>query len=184
MRPIEEDLAALPHVTTPGGRDLLNGGGIFPDIEIVGDTLRLPEQEFVRVVSESEYPLGQRLQELGFNVGAALRAAGQRPALGDQAFNAFVSLLVQEGLPADLLANPMVGEYLRWQGELAVAQRMDDLGAEADFRAQRDRVLSEAIRLLGTSSTQADLFRAAAEENASRAAALGQASPTPADVRR
>jgi carboxyl-terminal processing protease len=69
MRPIEEDLAALPHVTTPGGRDLLNGGGIFPDIEIVGDTLRLPEQEFVRVVSESEYPLGQRLQELGFNVG-------------------------------------------------------------------------------------------------------------------
>ncbi|MDH3206254.1 MAG: S41 family peptidase [Gemmatimonadota bacterium] len=180
MRPLEEDLESLPRVTTPGGRELVSGGGIFPDIAIESDTLRLPEQEFVRVVSESQYPLGQRLQELGFNVGAALRTAGQPPALGDEAFAAFLASLVSEGLPADLVSDPMVQEYLRWQGQLAVAQRMDDIGAEADFRSRRDRVLAEAIRLLSTSTTQADLFRAAEEENASRAAARTAAPDTSA----
>lgn len=179
MRPLEEDIASLPRVTTPGGRELVDGGGIFPDITIESDTLRLPEQEFIRVVSETQYPLGQRLQELGFSVGAELRAANQPPSLGDDQFNAFVSSLVEDGLPADLAADPIVQEYLRWQGELAVAQRMDDIGAEAGFRARRDRVLAEAIRLLSTATTQADLFRAAAEENASRAAAALEATPRP-----
>jgi len=177
MRLLEEDLASLPHVTTPGGRDLINGGGIFPDIEITGDTLRLPEQEFVRTVSESQFPLGTRLQELGFSVAAAHRAADEPPSLSAEQFDAFVSSLVGQGLPAGLLANPMVQEYLRWQGEIAVAQRMDDVGAEADFRARRDVVLSEAIRLLSAATTQADLFLAAEAENLSRAAAAPAPQP-------
>jgi hypothetical protein len=37
---------------------------------------------------------------------------------------------------------------------------MDDNGAEADIRAERDQVLTEAIRLLSTATTQAALFEA------------------------
>jgi carboxyl-terminal processing protease len=171
MRPVpNEDLDAMPRVTTPGGRELISGGGIFPDIDIQADTLRLPEQEFVRAVSESEYPLGLRLQELGFNAAAARRAAGEKPGVTDTEFDAFASLLVEQGLPAELVADPMVQDYLRWQTEMAVAQRMADAGAEAEVRARRDRVLSEAIRLLSAAQTQADLFREADEENATSAA--------------
>jgi carboxyl-terminal processing protease len=184
MQPVEEDSTSLRYVTTAGGRDLIDGGGIFPDISIPDDTLRLPEQEFVRLVSERQYPLGIRLQEIGFNVAAARRAAGEPPSLRDEDFDAFVSALVEEGLPAELLANPMVQEYLRWQVEIAVAVRMEDVGAEADFRARRDPVLSEAIRLLSTSTTQADLFRAADEANRSAAAArpVSPATAAPVDV--
>jgi carboxyl-terminal processing protease len=175
MRLLEQDVSSLPHVTTPGGRDLIDGGGIFPDLTIAGDTLRLPEQEFIRTVSESQFPLGTRLQELGFGVAAAHLAAKEPPSLNDEQFDGFVSSLVEQGLPADLLADPMVQEYLRWQAEIAVAVRMDDVGAEADVRAQRDRVLSEAIRLLRAADSQADLFREADEENLSRAASAAVA---------
>jgi carboxyl-terminal processing protease len=166
MRPVTEDIESLPRVTTPAGRELIDGGGIFPDIEIAGDTLRLPEQEFVRVVSESQFLLGQRLQELGFNAATARREAGEGPSLTQQELDAFVATLGEEGLPADLLADPMVLEYLRWQGEIAVAQRMNDVGAEAEVRARRDLVLSEAIRLLSAANDQSDLFTAADIENA------------------
>jgi hypothetical protein len=49
-----------------------------------------------------------------------------------------------------------------------VAQRMDDLGAEADIRMERDPVLAEAVRLLGTSTSQAQLFEAADAERVRR----------------
>jgi hypothetical protein len=179
MRPVPEaDLAELPRVTTPGGRELINGGGIFPDLIIEPDTLRLPEQEFVRVVSETQFPLGQRLQEFGFNVAATRRATNGPASVEDSELDAFISVLIEGGLPADLLAQPEVREYLHWQGELAVAMRMDppDVGAEAEFRAERDRVLAEAIRLLSISDTQAALFREVDAVNASRAAAM----PSPA----
>jgi carboxyl-terminal processing protease len=171
MRPLPENIDTLPHVQTPGGRDLINGGGIFPDVAIPDDTLNTSEQEFVRMVSESQFPLGQRLQELGFDVSTRLRATGGAPGLTTEELQDFIDSLAEEGIPESLLQDPLVREYLRWQGEIAVAQRMDDVGAEAEIRAQRDKVLSEAIRLLSGAQTQADLFREADEENASRAAA-------------
>jgi hypothetical protein len=36
---------------------------------------------------------------------------------------------------------------------------MDDIGSEADFRKERDRVLAEAIQLLMTSDGQTGLFQ-------------------------
>jgi carboxyl-terminal processing protease len=177
MRPLPEDIDTLPHVTTPGGRDLINGGGIFPDYPVADDTLYTSEQEFVRLVSESQFPLGQRLQEIGFDAATRLRATDGAPGITPEEFEGFIASLREEGLPEDLLQDPQVREYLRWQAEIAVATRMDDVGAEAEIRAQRDRVLSEAIRLLQGAQTQADLFREADEESASRAASAGAQPP-------
>ena len=171
MRPLEnENLDEAPRVTTPAGRELINGGGIFPDIEIEEDTLRLPEREFIEVVNESQFPLGLRLQEFAFEVATERLDAGQAPSLDAQEVDQFVAELLEEGLPGEVLADPMVREYIRWQGQIAVAQRMGEVGAEADFRAERDVQLAEAIRLLRTAQTQADLFSAAEAASSTRQA--------------
>ena len=50
-QPFDEDTDVndLRRVETAGGRALIDGGGIFPDREIVEDTLRLREQDLVRI---------------------------------------------------------------------------------------------------------------------------------------
>ena len=59
-------------------------------------------------------------------------------------------------------------DYLTWRAKMAVAQRMDDIGAEADFRTERDPILAEAIRLLELAGSQNALFRQIASEPSSR----------------
>ena len=39
------------------GRSLINGGGVFPDLEIQDDTLTLSEREFIRAANEAQFPL-------------------------------------------------------------------------------------------------------------------------------
>ena len=62
-------------------------------------------------------------------------------------------------MESELLDDQVVQAYVLWRVRLTVAQRMDDIAAEAAFRMARDPVLSEAIRLLGEASSQAELFR-------------------------
>jgi carboxyl-terminal processing protease len=159
-QPIGDQLDTLPRVTTAQGRSLINGGGIFPDLEIADDTLTTVEQEFIRFSNQAQYPLGLRLAEFGFNVAATRRAANAEPGVTDAEFQSFVSDLKTRGLDTPLLDNPDVRGYLLWRAEMSVAQRMNDIAAEAQFRATRDPVLTEAIRLLEANSSQADLFRA------------------------
>ena len=42
---------------------------------------------------------------------------------------------------------------------MSIAQRMNDVGSEADFRKERDRVLAEAVQLLMLSDRQTQLFQ-------------------------
>jgi len=157
---LAENVSAYPTVATPHGRELVNGGGIFPDLEIEEDTLRLPEQELVRVTSEREFPLNQRITEFGFQIASARREARSEAELTDAEFERLMTSLLEQGLPADLAADATVREYLRWRARIAIAQRMDDVSREASVIAERDRTLSEAIRLLSIHSTQAELFEA------------------------
>jgi carboxyl-terminal processing protease len=159
-QPLEENLAALPRVKTGEGRALIDGGGIFPDVEIADDTLRLSEQKLLRTAAEQQFPLALRIAELGFNVAAERRAAGEPPGLPDSELEQFVAQLIEEGLPAELLQDPEVVEYLRWRGKMMVAQRMNDVAAEADFRTERDPVLREAIRLLQNTTSPHELLEA------------------------
>ncbi len=159
-RPIAEDVDTLPRVQTAGGRALINGGGVFPDLEIQDDTLTTREQEFIRFSNESQFPLGLRLAEVGFNIAATRRAAGERPSVTEAEFEAFVSDLKNRGLDTPLLDDPDVRGYLFWRTEMAVAQRMNDIAAEAQFRTTRDPVLTEAIRLIETAGSQAALIQA------------------------
>lgn len=158
-RPIEEIVDSLPRVSTAQGRALINGGGIFPDLEIQDDTLTLKERDFIREANEAQFPLGLRIAEFGFSVAAELREAGAPPSVSEAEFERFVGELRSQGFESELLDDAEVREYLFWRAELAVAQRMEDIGAEAVFRMQRDPVLSEAVRLLQTTSSQRELFQ-------------------------
>jgi carboxyl-terminal processing protease len=157
---LPENASTYPMVETPHGRQLVNGGGIFPDLEIEEDTLRLPEQELVRVTGERQFPLNQRVTEFGFEIASARRAERSEAELTDAEFERLMGSLAAQGLPAELASDPTVREYLRWRARIAVAQRMDDVSREAMVIAERDRTLSEAIRLLSTYSTQEELFEA------------------------
>jgi len=175
FRPIAEDLDTFPRVNTAQGRSLINGGGIFPDLALADDTTTLVERELIRAVNEQEIPLGLRLAELGFEAAGARRDKGtEDPALTDEEFDGFIARLVEEGLSEDQLSDEGVRTYLRWRGRITVAQRMDDLGAEADIRMERDPVLSEAVRLLLNSTSQVQLFEAAEAGQARRDEGTGE----------
>jgi carboxyl-terminal processing protease len=159
-QPLAVDLDTVPRVETASGRSLINGGGIFPDLEIQDDTLTLAEREFIRDVTEQQFPLTLRVTEFAFDVAAARREAGAAPGVTEEEFASFLDELVAEGLPAESLEPPEVREYMMWRSEMAVAQRMLDIAAEAEFRTERDPVLAEAIRLLSQATSQEDLIRA------------------------
>ncbi len=156
--PVPEVIDSLPRVTTASGRSLIDGGGIFPDLEIEDDTLTLVERDFLRASNEAQFPLGLRIAEFGFAVAASRRAEGVGPYVEEREFEAFVAALQTEGLGTDFLGTPEIRRYLLWRTELATAQRMSDIGGEAEIRTQRDPVLSEAILLLEATSTQEQLF--------------------------
>ncbi|MEQ1855311.1 MAG: S41 family peptidase [Longimicrobiales bacterium] len=157
---LPENAATYATVATPHGRQLLNGGGIFPDLSVAEDTLRLPEQELVRATAEAQFPLNQRLMEFGFQIANERRANSSTADVTDAEFDQLMTSLVAGGLAANLADDLTVREYLHWRSRIAVAQRMNDVGAEATVLAERDLPLSEAIRLLTTNSTQAELFQA------------------------
>lgn len=158
-RPLAENLDSVPRVVSGLGRSLLNGGGVFPDLPIADDTLTTVEQTFLRGANQAQFPLGLRITEFGFEIAAERRASGMTPGVTEEDFQGFLDRLVAEGLEASSLEQSEVRDYLFWQSQLAVARRMDDIAAEADFRTQRDPVLTEAIRLLENATSQADLFR-------------------------
>jgi len=173
LRPIEEDIDTFPRVTTPGGRQLINGGGIFADLEVADDTLTLRERELIQYSGENQFPLALRLAETGFAIAAVRRDANAPASVSDDDFSSFMSALSSEGLPAEFADDPALRDYLNWRLRMTVAARMNDLGAEADFRRERDPVLTEAIRLLGTTTSQAELFEAVDGINERRASEKG-----------
>lgn len=172
-RPLGEDLDTLPRVTTEHGRELVNGGGIFPDVEIRGDTLLSQERELIRLTNDQEFPLLLRIAEFGFEAAAARREADEEPGVRPEEFDAFMDDLVAEGLPAELASDPVVRDHLMWRARISVAQRMDDIAAEAEIRVERDPVLEEAIRLLTLATTQAELFGLAGQPLDARGAPEG-----------
>jgi hypothetical protein len=173
MAPLPEDVDTFPRVQTAQGRSLVNGGGIFPDLTIQDDTLLVVERDFLRATAEIQLPIGLRIAEFGLAVAATREAEGAVPDVTDEEFQRFVHELLDEGVEAFLLADSLVREYLLWRTKLTVAQRMDDIAAEAAFRVTRDPVLAEAIRLLQESSSQADLFHAVDSEEGQAQAPSG-----------
>jgi carboxyl-terminal processing protease len=163
-RPATEDLDTIPAVTTKSGRDLLAGGGIFPDLEVENDTLRIVERELVAAAQNAEVPLGLRIEEFAFARAQEARNGQASSEITPEDFQGFVDALLDEGLPPEALEDPTALAYLGWQTRISLAERLEDFVLATEHRMERDRVLTEAVRLLTVTDTQTDLFQLALED--------------------
>jgi carboxyl-terminal processing protease len=159
--PLPEDPDSFPVVTTQGGRELVGGGGVFPDLEIRNDTLTLLERRFTSQAAEARVPLSLRIEEFSFSQSERLRAEGRDPSIAPAAFEDFLTGLAEEGVDRIYLDDAEVRAYLDYLIVQRIARRMDRFGLAMDLRSRRDPALAEAIRLLGEVETQAELFAAA-----------------------
>ena len=176
---LPENLDTLSAVRTPGGRMLKSGGGIFPDMVVEADTIRLLERELISTANDSEVPLATREAEVSFARARVLREAGQPPSVDDATLQSYIIGLEDAGLPAELVARSEVRSYLLWRLTVRVADRMEDVSAATMARMERDRVLSRAVELMRDAATQSDLFAAAAQANENGAGAAMSAGATP-----
>ncbi|MCY4646508.1 MAG: S41 family peptidase [Gammaproteobacteria bacterium] len=158
--PLPEDSTAFPVFTTEGGRELRGGGGVFPDLQIAGDTLLVVERQLLEEARDAEFPFGLRLAEIGFDRSQAVSNDGAEAIITDEILEAFIADMREAGVPEATVGDPAVRDYLLWRLEIALSQRMDDERL-LRFRIQRDPVLAEAVRLVRESDTQAELFRLA-----------------------
>ncbi len=174
-RPIEVADPIVEEFRSVGGRALRGGGGVFPDLELVEDTLSASAQELPLAAVEAEIPLGRRIQEAAFAVSRSIRETGEIPDEFPEAdFDAFVQALVEEGIPEETMNEESLG-YLRWQVEGQMYARIENEARYLEVRSERDTVLAAAVRLLTEAGRQEDLFVLAAAERAA-------ASPPPEPV--
>lgn len=157
--PLPEDSTAFPVFTTEAGRELKGGGGVFPDLEIDGDTLLAVERQLLEEAVAAEFPLGLRLAEIGFDRAQAVVNDGAEATITEERLEAFIAELREAGVPDATLDDPAARRYLLWRLEINLSQRMADDGRLLRFRIQRDPVLAEAVRLLREADDQAELFR-------------------------
>jgi len=158
-RILPEDPDTFPVVTTPGGRVLSGGGGVFPDLTIPNDTLTTNERNFLSQMAQKQIPFDLRIEEFAFDQSEKNRREGSNePTLYLVDFEAFVSALEQESQTDNSLITNEIHDYLKWRILPRIAQRMDMLGRSIELRLERDPVLSEALRLLISAQQQSDLF--------------------------
>jgi carboxyl-terminal processing protease len=168
--PLAENPDSFRVVTTPGGRDLVAAGGVFPDLAIANDTLTLMEREFISQAAAARVPVSLRIEEFSFGQAEQRKADSGEPSIDPAGFEVFLDGLEEDGAEREYLDDEGVRAYLQYLILPRIARRMDMLGRAVEFRASRDPVLAEALRLLGEAETQADLFEAADRVNeASRA---------------
>ena len=159
-----------------GGRPLVGGGGVFPDLEILDDTLSTSVQALGAAAAGVEYPLQTRIQETAFDAVQIARTAGA-PADGSAApfpiesMDGLYSNIVDAGIDAALLDNE-ARDYLRWRVEVVYHQRQGREDLSLEVRSERDQVLGAAIRLLNEAGSQDELFALALAESEARAEAL------------
>jgi len=170
-RPLaREEADTFQVVTTASGRSLRADGGIYPDLLVPDDTLTTPEQRLIIESGKAGIPLALRIAEFALDkVQEAMETPEHSGELDPEAIADLVEELRAEGVPSDVLDHPDARRYLSWTTRIEFANRIDHPDHALEFRAERDRALSEGIRFLRAAHTQSDLFAAVEAEAAARA---------------
>jgi len=163
------DTAKLPEFKTDGGRTVLGGGGIVPDIIVRQDTLTGAEREFAKAIGTrtplyfdvlTTYALELKgegtIRTPSFTVTPAMRSEVYRRL---QAKGVTMSTATYDG--AATLVNEQLG-YL-------IARYNFGRTAEFRRRAADDRQMQEALRLLNKAATPQALISLAAPSGAHQA---------------
>jgi len=147
-----------------GGRTLLGGGGVFPDVVIEEDTLSLAEQEFLNRAMEVEVPVQQRIRESAFTMAQVARTLDEAPdGFPEESFQALKASLIEAGLSEEDFSEEVEG-YLRQRLGEEMYQRMARLDLYLQLRTERDSSLATAVRFLLEADSQESLFALATED--------------------
>ena len=161
-----------PEFESMGGRTLVGGGGITPDIWVVADTLTTDEQQAVRRLYREAGALTAALFDF------AVEYVADRPNLtgdfvvDDTVLDQLYSYLTGEaGLTVDRPTFEGVRRYLTYQLEGEIALRA--FGEEGQFERLRpyDPAIARALEALQNADGPADLVMAGAEREAQGAGA-------------
>lgn len=155
-----------------GGRSLLGGGGITPDLQVLPDTLTDAEESAVLRLDRQARGFRNALFEF------AVLYIQERPNLppgspiGDADLARFRQHLSGRGIDAEAAVLEHAERYLRFQLEREIARRR--AGREGEFLSlmTADPPLARAVELLARARSQQDLFDlVAAQESLAEGAA-------------
>ncbi len=160
-RPSVEDREPYRSV---GGRRLLGGGGITPDVQMLPDTLTDAEETAVLSLLQQASRFSSGLFEF------AVRYIQERPdpspdfSIGEADISRFHEHLAESGIEAEASVMDGAQRYLRFQLERQIALRR--AGAEGEFLRlmTADVPLARAVELLQRARSQQDLFDLALAE--------------------
>ena len=158
------DTGARPAFTSEGGRRLLGGGGIVPDLIVFPDTLSTSEQAAVRTL----YREAGAVTTAVFNY--AVRYLQSHPGLAstfrldEEGLGDFVHVLAEHEVEVDRQVVDGAARYLRHQISREIS--LQAWGEEAEFLQllESDAQLSRARSVLAGVSSMPELLRAAGSQ--------------------
>jgi hypothetical protein len=157
------DTLAKPAYLTDGGRKVLGGGGIVPDVLVMADTLTTLEMEAIRELDRS----GGSFQTAVFNYAVRYLQGHPSPprgfSVGPQDLEDFRALLTESNVNLSASAFRRLERFIRFQIEREIALRAWGDSGEFLRTIDSDRVVQRALALLKDSGSTADLLRLAAQ---------------------
>jgi carboxyl-terminal processing protease len=156
------DTVARPAYRTDGGRSVLGGGGITPDVLVVADTLTTDERDALRELDRS----GGGFNTAVFNFAVAYRQG--HPALGPgfsltaAEMEEFRARLSAAGVELSAAAFRRAARFIRFQLEGEIALQAWGEAGEFQRGLAWDRALQRALRLLEQAEGVRELLTAAA----------------------
>jgi carboxyl-terminal processing protease len=170
-----DSAAAAPAFRTAGGRRVLGGGGIIPDL-VAGDTAAPPAELALQQALGRDVPrFRTAVTEYAASLRPTARAAGQpfrvTPAMRDTLFGRLQRAGLRVPRATYDAAGPAVDRTLAYE-----VTRLA-FGPEAEFarRTEGDAAIAAALALTAGATTQEELFRRAAARQPAAARASSAA---------
>ncbi len=141
-----------------GGRTLLGGGGITPDLQVLPDTLTNAEEAAVLLLSPQQSRLSRAIFEFAVLHIQEQPGPSRDSAIGEAEIARFREYLVERGVEVDASVMESAQRYIQFALEREIALRR--AGAEGEFLRlmTADPPLERAVGLLTRARSQQELF--------------------------
>ena len=145
-------------VATLAGRELRSGGGIFPDMEVADEEYKPEEAALLNHANQVQVPLAVRIREYALELAKDAIEADRFETLPSSAFDGLAQSLVDAGMDAAIVNDPVARAYLDWRTQARYLYRANATSLMLTVLAERDRVLAEGLRLARAARTPEELF--------------------------
>ena len=153
-----DDGAGQETVATLSGRELRSGGGIFPDLEVADEEYKPEEVALLNHANQVPVPLAVLIREYALELAKDAIEADRFETLPSSAFDGLAQSLVDAGMDAEIVNDPVARAYLDWRTQARYLYRANATSLMLTVLAERDRVLAEGLRLARAARTPEELF--------------------------